>query len=126
MSVIRKTKAVRLILDVFEKSEVAFSSVDLIEKFKDTMNKTTVYRILGRLENDGILHSFTGNDGVLWYAKCHGCLPKQHSDIHPHFQCSRCGKTKCLDMEISIPEISNHSIEKAEFLLVGKCEDCIK
>jgi len=125
MGVIRQTKSVKTILGLFDQNAKAFSSVDLIEKFKDQMNKTTVYRILERLEDDGKLHSFKGEDGLQWYAKCKGCTPEHHSDIHPHFQCSDCGKTECLDVDITIPKVSNHSIEKAEFLLVGTCEDCL-
>ncbi len=125
MGVIRQTKSVKTILALFEQNTTAFSSVDLIEKLKDQMNKTTVYRILERLEDDGILHSFKGEEGLQWYAKCKDCTSKQHSDVHPHFQCSECGRTECLDMEMTIPKLSKHSIEKAEFLLVGTCEGCL-
>lgn len=125
MGVVRKTKSLKSILGVFENSEQAFSSIELIEKFKNSMNKTTVYRILERLEDDGILHSFKGEGGLQWYAKCKGCTSEEHSDVHPHFQCRECGKTKCIDADIQIPKVSNHSIEKAEFLLVGTCEGCL-
>ena len=125
MGVVRKTKSVKSILGVFEQSEQAFSSVELIERFKDSMNKTTVYRILERLEDDGVLHSFTGEDGLTWYAKCQGCTSKQHTDAHPHFQCRKCGKTECVDAKIQIPKLSKHSVDKAEFLLLGTCEDCL-
>ena len=35
--------------------------VDLVDYFKDEMNKVTVYRILSRMEKEGIIHSFNGN-----------------------------------------------------------------
>jgi Fur family ferric uptake transcriptional regulator len=62
MAVSRKTKTVKLILELFENTNNAISVVDLVSIFKEKMNKTTVYRILNRLEESGILHSFTDRD----------------------------------------------------------------
>ena len=73
MGIIRKTKPVKEILHLFENKEEAISVVQLIELMHTKMNRTTVYRILERLEQDGILHSFNGKDGLKWYAKCQGC-----------------------------------------------------
>ena len=89
------------------------------------MNKTTIYRILDRLEDDGVLHSFLGKNGHKWFAKCHNCSASEHHDIHPHFQCSDCGKVDCLTSTITIPEIPNRIVTTAQVLLQGKCEDCI-
>ncbi len=125
MGIIRKTKAVKLLLDMFEPSVKAILAVDLIEKLKNDMNKTTVYRALERLESEGIVHSFVGKDGLKWYAKCSGCSSHHHNDIHPHFQCSSCHKVTCLPIDITIPQISTHSIETASVFLTGKCNECL-
>jgi Fur family ferric uptake transcriptional regulator len=34
----------------------ALSAIDLVERLKSEMNKTTVYRILERLEDKGMIH----------------------------------------------------------------------
>ncbi|WP_422104076.1 Fur family transcriptional regulator [Winogradskyella sp.] len=125
MSIIRRTKSVNIILSIFEDRHEAQSVVDLVEQLKGQMNKTTVYRILERLENEGTIHSFSGTNGLKWYAKGHQCSTHQHKDIHPHFQCKDCGKVECLDVNIAIPKIDNHSIESADVLLKGQCADCI-
>lgn len=62
MGIVRKTKGVNLVLQIFEDKKEAKSVVNLIELLKDKMNKTTVYRILDRLELDGTIHSFNGKD----------------------------------------------------------------
>ena len=46
MSVSRKTKSVRLVIDLFKNTSNALSVIDLIDTFNGKMNKTTVYRIL--------------------------------------------------------------------------------
>lgn len=124
MKIVRKTKSVELLMEVFESSKNAVSVIHLIDQFKDQMNKTTIYRILDRLEHDGVVHSFLGLDGLKWYAKCHSCSSHHHIDTHPHFQCQDCGKLDCLESNIKIPSIPNRKINFAQVLLVGQCENC--
>jgi len=88
------------------------------------MNKTTVYRVLDRLEQDGNIHAFNGKDGLKWYAKCNGCSANYHLDRHPHFQCSSCNKVECLSVKIPIPSIKNYKIQSTNILLMGQCHEC--
>jgi len=124
MGVVRQTKSVKAILNAFDATNAAISSTELVEHFSDKMNKTTVYRILERLVDQGVLHAFKANDGVSMYAKCHGCSTHEHTDLHPHFQCEKCGETKCLPLEIKIPSLPNYQIDSAELLLTGTCDNC--
>ena len=124
MGIVRKTKAVKTLLSLFENGVKAILAVDLIEQLKDEMNKTTVYRALERLEGEGILHSFVGKNGLKWYAKCSGCSSANHNDVHPHFQCKECNKVTCLSVDITIPQISDYKIESATVFLTGVCKDC--
>ncbi len=124
MGIIRKTKSLQALLEAFDQSDNALSVVELIKRFQKDMNKTTVYRILERLEEDGILHSFVGKDGLKWVAK------QQNSNstitnCHPHFQCQECGKTECVSADISLPSIPNHRVDSANLILIGQCEDCL-
>lgn len=124
MGIIRKTKAIQLLLDEFQKKTGAISTVELINRLGDKMNKTTIYRGLDRLEDDGILHSFLGSNGVKWYAKCNGCNKSKHIDVHPHFECINCGETECLAIDVAIPLLPNRTIITSQVLIQGKCEAC--
>jgi len=126
MGIIRKTKSVAAILNEFNTSfSDAISVVSLIKSLDTKFNKTTIYRVLDKLEEDGILHSFLGKNGLKWYAKCNnGCSADKHRDLHPHFQCSDCGKVDCLDVLITLPEIPNRKIEVSQLLIQGKCQEC--
>ncbi len=125
MGIKRKTKSVNTILSIFENGEEALSVVDLVDQLRKQMNKTTVYRVLERLENEGAIHSFSGTNGLKWYAKCHECSADHHNDIHPHFECEDCGKVECLEINISIPKIEDRNIQSADVLLKGQCTDCM-
>ncbi|QXP54628.1 transcriptional repressor [Cellulophaga sp. HaHa_2_95] len=126
MGVIRKTKAVEVLLNEFNTRAVAISAKTLIDQLRTTFNKTTIYRVLDKLEDDGVLHSFLGKDGLKWYAKCYGCTAKEHQDLHPHFQCLNCGKVDCLKVPVTISEIPNRKILVSQVLIQGTCEECIK
>lgn len=125
MATIRKTKSVEAILDAFEQSKVAISTSELLERFYHQMNKTTIYRILNRLEDNDQLHSFMGKDGLRWYAKSKECTSSHPLGAHPHFQCKNCGKIECLPVEISIPSVPHYKVDSAELLLIGTCKNCL-
>lgn len=126
MGIIRKTKSTDVLLDEFKQSSGAISAVELVKRLDSKMNKTTIYRILDRLEDDGIVHSFLALNGIKWYATCNeGCSKSKHVDIHPHFECVACGKVDCVTVDIKIPTIPNRTVISSQVLLQGKCEDCL-
>ncbi len=125
MGIIRKTKSVKILLEEFNKDSSAISVITLIERLGSEMNKTTIYRVLDKLEDDGFLHSFLGKNGHKWYAKCNDCSASGHHDAHAHFQCLHCGKVDCLTTDFNIPQIPNRRVDISQVLLQGSCEDCL-
>ncbi len=114
-----------MILDLFGETNNAISIVDLVSIFRNKMNKTTVYRILNRLEKSGILHSFSDKDGLKRYAKGNQKTDTDNkNDLHSHFLCDECGVSTCLPLEIPIPKIPNYKINTSQHLLVGQCDNC--
>ena len=73
MGIIRKTQSVETLLGEFKNNSGAVSVTELIKRFDSLINKTTIYRILDKLEDDRILHSFLDKNGIKWYAKCNYC-----------------------------------------------------
>ena len=125
MIISRKTKTVKLVLELFSEKKYAIPVVDIVSIFANKMNKTTVYRILQRLEDSGILHSFVDKQGLKRYAK--GDQRKSNSTnqiIHPHFLCDDCGISICLPLEISTRSIPNYTINSSDHLYSGQCQDC--
>ncbi len=126
MGITRQTKQVKTLVDVFDNKKTAISVVDLVKLLKSQMNKTTVYRILDKLMDDGIVHSFIGKGGLKWYAKCQDCSCETHNDLHPHFQCKTCGEVECLSVSFALPPISDYKVESANLFMVGVCCNCLK
>jgi len=124
MAVTRQTKKVKLLLSFFDNENRAISVVDLVKVLESQMNKTTVYRILKKLMDDGVLHSFIGKDGLKWYAKQKKSSFENQNNLHPHFQCKICGEVKCLPISFSIPELEGYKTESASLLITGSCAKC--
>ena len=125
MGISRNTKTVQLLLNLFVKEDNALSVVDLVSILSNQMNKTTVYRILHRLEEAGILHSFVDKNGLKRYAKGSQRTSSPDNQInHPHFLCEDCGISTCLPLKISTPSLPNYVIKSSEQLYLGQCKDC--
>ena len=125
MGISRKTKAVKLLLNLFDQENNALSVVDLVSFFSEKMNKTTVYRILNRLEESGVLHSFIDRDGLKRYARGdQRSTPLNKPSIHPHFLCEDCGISTCLPLKVTTPSIPNYIINSSEQLYLGQCKNC--
>ena len=122
MDIIKKTKSVKKILNTFNKTD-AISIIELVDKFKKEMNKTTVYRVLERLEKSNILHSFIDQKGLKRYAKNNKNTNSTKS--HPHFMCEDCGESSCVDIDIKIPSTPQYIIKNSEYLLTGQCKKCL-
>lgn len=126
MGIVRKTKSLELLLNIFDNKNSAISAVELIKITASKINKTTVYRILDRMEEEGIIHSFNDSNGIRWFAKSKNCSSHHQSDVHAHLQCKDCGGIKCLNVEIEIPTVNNVQIDATEIMLTGTCEECLQ
>ena len=60
MGVLRKTKHLEHVLQAFRQSSDALSAGMLVDALANEINKSTVYRMLQKLEDDGVIHSFLG------------------------------------------------------------------
>ena len=124
MNIKRKTKSVELILNTF-KDSTAISIIDLVKKFKHNMDKTTVYRILNRLEQSKILHSFIDQNGNKRYAKNNTSIDSNNLIYnHSHFLCQQCGISLCVPIELKIPKNPTYKVNSSEHLLIGECNKC--
>ena len=125
MGVLRKTKHLEQVLQAFRQSSDALSAGMLLDALANEINKSTVYRMLQKLEDDGVIHSFLTMDQIRFYALCKGCSGGRHIDSHAHFQCTSCKRVSCVSEEIVLPTPGRARITSAQVLLTGQCESCL-
>ena len=125
MGVLRKTKYLEQVLQAFRQSSDALSAGMLLDALANEINKSTVYRMLQKLEDDGVIHSFQTMDQIRFYALCKGCSSGRHVDTHAHFQCTSCKRVSCVSEEIVLPTPGRARITSAQVLLTGQCESCL-
>ena len=95
----------------------ALSAGMLLDVLDNEINKSTVYRMLDKLEDDGVIHSFLTMDQIRFYALCKGCSSGRHVDSHAHFQCTSCKRVSCFSEEIVLPILERARITSAQVLL---------
>lgn len=125
MGIQRRTKILKGVLEAFGDSNNALSAKMLLKRLNLGVNKTTVYRLLDKLEDDGVAHSFIGKDSTKFYALCHACSEDSHRHSHPHFQCISCDKVQCLDFEVTVRTPGKLQVTESHILLQGHCELCL-
>lgn len=123
---LRVTDARLQILDIFQNRSYALSQPDLMELLPETTDRVTVYRILERFVQHGLLHEVADFSGAIHYALCKDqCSEASHRHDHLHLHCRVCKTTRCTN--ILLPEFSlppGFIIEKTSLLMEGICNDC--
>lgn len=80
MGVVRKAKSVKSLLELFEQTNTALSALGLVERFQLKIDKTTLYRILDRQEDEGVVHSIKGEG---WFAMvCNGMQDAEGAPLY--------------------------------------------
>ena len=95
------------------------------EDTKGLCDRVTIYRVLERLVEEGIIHKIINLDGVVKYAGCHSCSIK-HNHNHIHFSCQKCKSVTCLDnVQPTFKLPKNYKVSEMNFTLSGLCPQCL-
>lgn len=122
----RNTATKQLILQVLEASPSALSQDLLEEQIGDRMDRVTIYRVLNRFREDGIVHKIVSDEGKFYYALCRDCNTKHpdHRHDHIHFRCLVCQKVECLPNEIKPKLPRGYQSLLSNYWISGYCSDC--
>jgi len=124
MKSVRTTIAKTEIQDLIVSSSVALSHSEIQKSLEGLCDRVTIYRVLERLMEEGVIHKIVNVDGVIKYAGCHSCSVK-HSHNHIHFSCQKCKSVTCLDdVEPSFKLPKNYKVSEMNFTLSGLCPQC--
>lgn len=120
----RNTAAKTAVLKLVNQSDVALSHTE-IQSFLDGLcDRVTIYRVLDRLTDEGLIHKVVNIDGGLKYASCHNC-PATHEHNHIHFSCEKCKSVTCIEnIQPSFKLPKTYKINEVNFTVSGLCPQC--
>lgn len=122
---VKPTAMRTLVYKTLSDSKKALSLIDLEQKF-EKVERSTIFRALKTFEENFIVHAVDDGTGSVKYAVCDDeCTCTLH-DLHVHFFCKRCGRTRCMK-ELPIPKVNlpdGYTYESAQFIINGVCLSC--
>lgn len=125
---VRLTSTRKVFAEVFSRSLIPLSVADILEEFrtmKKSVNKTTVYRELERMEILGIIHRVQLGQRKHYYE----LASREH---HHHLVCLRCERVEDVDVnekelraeERKVSDEKNFSIVRHSLEFFGVCLEC--
>lgn len=122
---IKPTSNRLLVLRALESSEMPLSLIELETKL-ETLERSSISRVLALLLENDVVHSFEDGRGVAKYEICRGETHCSHDDMHAHFFCEKCNRVYCFE-EIAAPKINipdEFQIRSINYMLKGICPNC--
>lgn len=122
------TKQKELILNIIKKQKKEFTVKDIYNEVKNKTGLTTVYRLIDKLVEEGIVTKNIGKDNKTKYIY----LEKCEEENHFYLKCKNCKTMKHVDCDC-IKELLNHILinhkftaDKKNIIINGICENCQK
>ncbi|MBO4809096.1 MAG: transcriptional repressor [Lachnospiraceae bacterium] len=129
-----KTKARELIISYLkENCDRRFTAreiFDYVTENAEGVNRTTIYRNLDRMCEQGDLTKFKEPNQDAWYFQYSS--EHKHCNSHMHAQCSECGKIFHLensfvdDFENRVRDAYGLDVNASKTIIIGVCDDCNK
>jgi Fe2+ or Zn2+ uptake regulation protein len=121
----RKTPIQQEIRDMLEQSDAALNHAEIEARLTVAADRATIFRVVNRMVEDGLAHKIMSDDGVTYFASCHGsCGGGAHHDEHAHFKCIRCNTLSCLSDQL-VPKLpANYKMLSANVVIMGICPSC--
>ena len=93
-----------------------------------TAERSTIFRTLTLLLQQGLIHAIEDGSGAVRYEVCHGHDHCSLDDQHAHFFCTVCQRTFCLhDVGIPHPMVpGGFHVTQVNYRLKGICPACYR
>jgi Fur family ferric uptake transcriptional regulator len=120
----RNTATKEAVLTSLRQADSALSHDMIRESISSTADRTTIYRILNRFCDDGLIHRIVADDGKQYFAICSSCERDDHNHDHFHFRCLNCEKVECLENEVSVNLPVGYRATNFNGVVSGYCQEC--
>ncbi|MFC3197136.1 Fur family transcriptional regulator [Parapedobacter deserti] len=120
----RNTPAKEAVLNVLANTRKAMSHDTIGQKINMDVDRATIYRVLSRFCEDGLVHRIIAEDGKQYFAVCMKCDENKLDDNHFHFRCTNCQTIECLPIPVLVSVPEGYRVESVNCVLTGTCKDC--
>lgn len=120
----RNTPTKKAVLDLLTKTGKAMSRDAIEQKITTNINRATIYRVLNRFCEDGIIHRIVADDGKQYFAVCVNCEDKALAGPHFHFRCLQCDTIECLPVSVNFTVPEGYEVKGVNCILTGICNEC--
>ena len=120
----RNTPSKEAVLDILANSKKAMSHEAIEQKINIDIDRATIYRVLNRFCEDGVVHKIIAEDGKQYFAVCMKCDEKKLTNNHFHFRCTKCQTIECLPKTVHFSVPDGYTVESVNCVLTGICNDC--
>jgi Fur family ferric uptake transcriptional regulator len=119
----RNTPTKDAVLELLTNAGKAMSRDAIEQKISVEIDRATIYRVLNRFCEDGILHKIVAEDGKQYFAVCMKCDEKLANN-HFHFRCTACQTIECLPESVHFTVPNGYHIKTVNCVLTGTCRQC--
>ena len=101
-------------------------SLPELETMLETMDKSSIFRVLGLFARHHLVHAIEDGSGTSKYEACHGERECTLDDMHTHFYCESCRQTFCFPA-IHIPPVTlpeGFVMTSINYMVKGICARC--
>lgn len=120
----RNTPTKEAVLAVLTKTGKAMSQDAIEKKITININRATIYRVLNRFCEDGVLHKVVAEDGKQYFALCKKNEENEIAKHHFHFRCVKCETIDCLSTEVTFSVPDKYLVQSVNCILTGVCMEC--
>ena len=120
----RNTATQEAVLSVLTNKKKAMSQDVIVKEMNVDADRATIYRILNRFCEDGLVHKVVADDGKQYFAVCVKTNEKKIPKHHFHFRCTVCETIECLPSQVEFTVPKKYKILQMNCVLVGICRDC--
>lgn len=120
----RNTPTKEAVLSVLNLSSKAMSQNAIEKEIGVDINRATIYRVLNRFCEDGILHRIVADDGKQYFAVCVKCGENEKPLHHFHFRCKKCETIECMPTPVHFSIPKGYQVDSVNSVLTGICKTC--
>lgn len=120
----RNTETKEAVLEVLTTTRKAMSRDAIQQRIGSDINRATVYRVLNRFCEDGIVHRVVADDGKQYFAVCVNCEDEALAGDHVHFRCTKCETIECMPIPVNFSLPVGYQSEAVNCVISGVCVAC--